>query len=306
MIHSFRRLPMISFGVAATMFAFAGAAGAQDEKPAEAPANAVVATINGTPVTETDLQVAISDLEQQFAQLPVDQRRAAALSAIIEIRLMAAQAEDAGLAETEEFKSRMAMLRDRALHSAYIEKTIADSVSDEAIRARYDEEIKALPAAEEIRARHIIVATEEEAKAIIAELDAGGDFEAIAKEKSQDGAAAQGGDLGYFTKGRMVPEFEAAAFAMETGAYSKEPVQTQFGWHVLKVEDKRNAEPPAFEQVAPQFRSILLREAYFEAVSDLREDAEVEIADEVLKNALQAVEAEAEAEGDDEETPAAE
>src|SRR5690606_759063 len=222
----------------------------------------------------------------------------AALSAIIEIRLMAAQAEDAGLAETEEFKSRMAMLRDRALHSAYIEKTIADSVSDEAIRARYDEEIKALPATEEIRARHIIVATEEEAKAIIAELDAGGDFEAIAKEKSQDGAAAQGGDLGYFGKGRMVPEFEQAAFALEVGSYSKEPVKTQFGWHVVKVEDKRNAEPPAFEQVQHQFRSLLLREAYFDAVSKLRDEAKVEITDSALKDALEAAEA------GDEETPA--
>jgi len=298
MIHSFRRLPIISIGVAATMFAFAGAAGAQADKPADAPANAVVATINGKPITETDLQVAMADLEQQFAQLPAEQRRAAALSAIIEIRLMADKAEGAGLAETDEFKSRMSMLRDRALHSAYIEKNIAQSVSDDAIRARYDEEIKELPAAEEIRARHIIVNTEEEAKAIIAELDAGGDFEAIAKEKSQDGAAAQGGDLGYFGKGRMVPEFEQAAFALEVGSYSKEPVKTQFGWHVVKVEDKRNAEPPAFEQVQHQFRSLLLREAYFDAVSKLRDEAKVEITDSALKDALEAAEA------GDEETPA--
>ncbi|TWG55147.1 MULTISPECIES: peptidylprolyl isomerase [unclassified Aminobacter] len=298
MIHSFRRLPIISIGVAATMFAFAGAAGAQADKPADAPTNAVVATINGKPITETDLQVAMADLEQQFAQLPAEQRRAAALSAIIEIRLMADKAEGAGLAETDEFKSRMSMLRDRALHSAYIEKNIAQSVSDDAIRARYDEEIKELPAAEEIRARHIIVNTEEEAKAIIAELDAGGDFEAIAKEKSQDGAAAQGGDLGYFGKGRMVPEFEQAAFALEVGSYSKEPVKTQFGWHVVKVEDKRNAEPPAFEQVQHQFRSLLLREAYFDAVSKLRDEAKVEITDSALKDALEAAEA------GDEETPA--
>jgi peptidyl-prolyl cis-trans isomerase C len=155
-----------------------------------------------------------------------------------------------------------------------------------------------MPAAEEIRARHIIVNTEEEAKAIIAELDAGGDFEAIAKEKSQDGAAAQGGDLGYFGKGRMVPEFEQAAFALEVGSYSKEPVKTQFGWHVVKVEDKRNAEPPAFEQVQHQFRSLLLREAYFDAVSKLRDEAKVEITDSALKDALEAAEA------GDEETPA--
>src|SRR5690606_19691558 len=174
---------------------------------------------------------------------------------------------------------RMALLRERALHSAYIEETIAGSVTDEQVRARYDEQVSQMPASEEIRARHIIVDTEDEAKAIIAELDAGGDFEAIAKEKSKDGAAAQGGDLGYFSKGRMVPEFEEAAFAMEVGAHSKEPVKTQFGFHVLKVEDKRNVAPPAFEQVSQQFRSLLLREAYFDAVNTLREAATVEISD---------------------------
>lgn len=300
MNHPLRRLPNLRIGVAAALIALAGAAQAQEQTPAAVAPDAVVATINGTPVTEGDLQVAISDLEAQFSQLPEAQRRAAALSAVIEIRLMAAEAEKAGLADAEDFKRRMALLRERALHSAYIEETIAGSVSDEQVRARYDEQVAQMPASEEIRARHIIVDTEEDAKAIIAELDAGGDFEAIAKEKSKDGAAAQGGDLGYFGKGRMVPEFEEAAFAMEVGTYSKEPVKTQFGFHVLKVEDKRNAQPPAFEQVSQQFRSLLLREAYFDAVSKLREEAKVEIADEALKDALEAAEA------GDEETPEAE
>lgn len=249
--------------------------------------DAVVATMNGEPITESDLAIALTDLNEQFGQLPQEQRRAAALSAVIEIRLLAAEAEKAGLADGDEFSRRMALLRQRALHSAYIDEEIAGTVTDEAVRARYDEQIAATTPAEELRARHILVETEDEAKAIIADLEAGGDFEAIAKEKSKDGAAANGGDLGYFTAGRMVPEFETAAFALEVGAHSKEPVQTQFGWHVIKVEDKREQQPPAFEQVAPQFRSLLLREAYFNKVTELREAAAVEISDPALKEALE-------------------
>lgn len=280
MLYSFRGLSIVRIGaVAAAMALSMPFALAQQAD--------VVATINGEPVTEADLAMAMSDLNEQFAQLPEDQRRAAALSAVIEIRLMAEAAETAGLAEGDEFARRMALLRQRALHSSFIDREIAAKVTDEAVRARYDKQIAETPPVNEIRARHIIVDSKEEAEAIIKELEAGGDFEAIAKEKSKDGAAAQGGDLGYFTQGRMVPEFEQAAFALDVGAYSKEPVQTQFGWHVIKVEDKRVQQPPAFEQVAEQFRTLVLREAYFAKVRELREAAAVEISDPALKAAIE-------------------
>ncbi|MBX9465445.1 MAG: peptidylprolyl isomerase [Aquamicrobium sp.] len=294
MKHTPRRLSFVRLGAAAAILALAGtAAMAQDE--------AVVATVNGQPVTETDLEIAIADLEQQFAQLPAEQRRAAALSAVIEIRLLAAEAESKGLAEGDEFQRRMDMLRQRALHSAYIEQEVAGLVTDEAVRTRYDEEIAKIPASEEVRARHILVETEEEATAIIKQLDEGGNFEEIAKEKSTDGAAAQGGDLGYFGAGQMVPEFEQAAFAMEVGAHSAEPVKSQFGWHVIKLEDKRAKQPPAFEQVSEQLRSVLVRDAYMKAVNDLRAAADVEIEDEALKAMLEPAAGEGAAEG---ETPA--
>lgn len=280
MLYPFRGLSIVRIGaVAAAMALSAPFALAQQA--------GVVATINGEPVTEADLTIAMSDLNEQFAQLPEDQRRAAALSAVIEIRLMAAAAEKAGLADGEEFARRMALLRQRALHSSFIDREVAAKVTDEAVRARYDRQIAETPPTNEIRARHIIVDSKEEAEAIVKELEAGGDFEAIAKEKSKDGAAAQGGDLGYFSAGRMVPEFEQAAFALDVGAYSKEPVQTQFGWHVIKVEDKRVQQPPAFEQVAEQFRTLVLRESYFAKVTELREAAAVEISDPALKAALE-------------------
>ncbi len=251
-----------------------------------APNLAVVAIVNGSPITENDLEMAQGDLGPQFAQLPEEQKRAAALSAAIEIRLLADKADQEGLDETEAFKNRMEFLRQRALHSAFIETNIAGEVTEEAVRARYDMEIAATPPTNEIRARHILVATKEEAEAIIAQLDAGGDFEAIAKEKSTDGAAAQGGDLGFFGPGQMVPAFEEAAFALEVGQFSKEPVQTQFGFHVIKVEDKRAQQPPTFDQVKEQVRTLLFRETYFAAVQALRDAATIDVQDPALKAAL--------------------
>jgi len=251
-----------------------------------APNLAVVAIVNGSPITENDLEMAQGDLGPQFAQLPEEQKRAAALSAAIEIRLLADKADQEGLDDTEAFKNRMEFLRQRALHSAFIETNIAGEVTEEAVRARYDKEIAATPPTNEIRARHILVATKEEAEAIIAQLDAGGDFEAIAKEKSTDGAAAQGGDLGFFGPGQMVPAFEEAAFALEVGQFSKEPVQTQFGFHVIKVEDKRAQQPPTFDQVKEQVRTLLFRETYFAAVQALRDAATIDVQDPALKAAL--------------------
>jgi peptidyl-prolyl cis-trans isomerase C len=312
MIVSERRVPFIARAFAALLTASALPAFAQDSAtpapaPTEAPATAtpapaeqaqqetapavlpdtVIATVNGSPITEADLTLAASDLDPQFARLPPEQRRAAALSALIEIRMLAAEAEKAGLGDDAEFKRRMDFLRQRALHSAFVEEKIAGEVSDEAVRARYDQEVANTPAGNEVHARHILVKTKEEAAEIIKQLDEGGDFEAIAKEKSQDpGSGAQGGDLGYFGQGQMVPEFEQAAFALEVGSYTKEPVQSQFGFHVIKVEDKRAKQPPAFEQVKEQVRSLLLREKYLELAKSLRGEADIQVNDPQLKTAI--------------------
>lgn len=259
--------------------------------PVAAADDTVLATVNGAPITEAELKLAESDLDQQFKQLPEEQRRGAALSALIEIRLLAAKATEKGLDKDDEFKRRVAFLQERALHSAFVEKEVAATVTEEAIRARYDKEIAQMPATNEVKARHILVATEEEAKAVLAELDGGKSFEDVAKEKSTDGSAQAGGDLGYFQTGQMVPEFEKAAFALEPGATTKEPVKTQFGFHIIKVEDKRPVQPPAFDEVKESVRSLLLRESYFAMAKDIRKAAAVEVKDETLKAALDKLEA---------------
>jgi peptidyl-prolyl cis-trans isomerase C len=261
---------------------------AEAAKPAPAP-DTVVVTVNGTNVTEADVELAETDLDPQFARLPPDQRRAAAVSALIEIRLLADEAKAKGLDQDADFKRRMELLDLRALHSAFVDKEVAEKITDADVRKRYDQEIANTPPVNEIHARHILVKTKEEAEAIIKQLDAGANFEALAKEKSTDGAAPQGGDLGYFSPGQMVPEFEKAAFALNVGEYTKEPVQTQFGWHVIKVEDKRVKQPPAFDQVKDQMRQLVLRDRYFAAVAAARSAAKVDIPDPDLKKAVDAM-----------------
>lgn len=277
------RASFARFGLALALSAFmASGVKAQEDK--------VVATVNGKTITEAELTLAEAELDQQFSRLPQEQRRAAALSAVIEIRLLAAEAEAKGLDKDPAFQQRMAFLQQRALHSAVIDQEVSAKITDEEIRKRYDTEMAATPPVNEVKARHILVKTKEEAVEIIKQLDGGGDFEKLANEHTSDPSGkTTGGDLGYFGPGQMVPEFEKAALALDVGAYTKEPVQSQFGFHVIKVEDKRTQQPPAFEQVKDQVKSMLLRDKYFALVKSLRTAAKVEVSDPELKKAVEQV-----------------
>lgn len=289
----FRGLSVRLFAFIALLLAGSALGLAQDTtQPAPAPSpDTVVGTVNGQPITEGDLALALADLDPQFSRLPPEQRRAAAMSAIIEIRLLSAKAAEEGLDKTPDFQRRIEFLRQRTLHSALVDADVAKKITDEEIRARYDQEVANTPPVNEVKARHILVKTKEEALDIIKQLDGGADFEKLANEKTNDPSGkASGGDLGWFGPGQMVPEFEKAAFALNAGEYTKEPVQTQFGWHVIKVDDKRVKQPPAFEQVKDQVRSILLREKYFALVKSIRDAATVEIADPDLKSGVEQIE----------------
>jgi peptidyl-prolyl cis-trans isomerase C len=252
-------------------------------------ADPVVATVAGVEIRASELTLAEGDLDPQFARLPDEQRRVAALAAVIDIKTLARKAEAEKLDQTDEFKKLMEFQRDRALHNAIFKSSVVDPVSDADLKARYEKEIAAKPAEEEISARHILLETEDEAKAVIAELETGKDFAELAKEKSTGPSAAQGGDLGFFTKGRMVPEFEAAAFTLQAGEYAKQPVKTQFGWHVIKVEERRETAAPAFEEVADQVRQVVMRERYAELIRAARSETEIEVLDPDLKAAYDAV-----------------
>ena len=260
--------------------------------PAAAQDDKVVATINGKPITEADLTLAQTDLDPSFARLPADQRRTAALSALIEIRLLSAEAEAKGIDKQPDFQRRMEFLRERALHSAAVDTEVAVKVTDQDVRARYDKEIAAAPPVNEVHARHILVKTKEEAEAIIKQLDGGGDFQKLANEHTSDPSGkSNGGDLGWFGPGQMVPEFDKAAFALQVGKYTEQPVQSQFGWHVIKLEDKRTKQPPAFDDVKDQAKQAVIRDKYFAMVKELRGAAKVEIPDEKLKKDIDTLEA---------------
>lgn len=261
----------------ATFVAFHAPVYAED-KP-----DAVIAKVGNLEIHQSELDLAIANLDPQLAQLPDDQKKVAALSAAIDVKLLAGDAAAEKLDQTEEFKKRMQYLSDRELHNAYFKKHVVDTVTDDEVKARYDKEVAALPKQEEVHARHILVKTEDEAKDVIKQLDAGKDFAELAKEKSTDPNKADGGDLGYFTKGRMVKEFEDAAFALEKGTYSKTPVKTDFGYHVIKVEDKRDAPPPPFEQVKDQVRQLVMRDKYLALLASAKEKSKVDIMDETLR-----------------------
>lgn len=258
--------------------ALASSSALRAQEATEEAVDEVVATLNGDPIRESDLALAAQDYGDNLAQIPEEEQRTTLIDTVVDMRLMAAAAVEVGLDQDPAFQEQMEQLRQRELRNMYFAEVIDAMITDEEVRARYDEEVALLDLPEEIRASHILVETEEEANEIIQLLDEGGDFATLAMERSLDtGSGAEGGDLGYFTAGDMVEQFEDAAFALETGTYSQTPVESDFGWHVILVVDRRQQEPPDFESVASQVRLLLQQEAYLEAVSALREGADIQV-----------------------------
>ncbi len=272
----------LSFAPAA---AFAQDAAAPAAPAAAAPAAApetVVATIGDLTITEADLAFAAEDLQQELQQVPAEERRAFLVTVLIDMKVMAKAAKEAGMADTDLFKRRLTYLEERTLRRDYFTQKIAASVTEESIKAAYDEYVKDFKPVEEVHARHILVATEEEAKAVKAELDGGKPFEVLAMEKTTDPSGKQnGGDLGFFSKGMMVPEFEAVAFTLEPGKIS-DPVQSQFGWHIIKLEEKRMSAPPPIEQLEQQLGQQVMFKAFDASVAALKKDLTLEIPDAAL------------------------
>ncbi len=261
-----------SLGAAIGVLAFCSAALAQDQ----AADDPIVAVVNGAEVHRSAVEAVTRSLPQQMQQAPIEQIYPVLLDRVIDFKLIEAEAEKSDLADDPDVQKSLAQARAAVLRDAMLQQQIEEGSTEDALKARYEEmKQKDGFASEEVHARHILLATEDDAKAVIEELEGGADFEALAKEKSTGPSAPQGGDLGYFKQGQMVPEFGDAAFAMEVGATSAEPVQTQFGFHVIKVEDKRTVEP-SFEESEPQIRQDVAREIVTALVEDLREGAEIE------------------------------
>lgn len=244
-----------------------------------AAASTVLASVNGVEITQADYERALDELGQALGNVPEAQRRTYIMSYLTDLEVISQHAKEQGLDQDEAYKTQMEFLGKQAMTEIFLDRAGQEGVTEETMRSLYEDAIGSAEPEVEVRARHILVETEEEAAEVVEQLEADTDFEELAQEKSQDpGSAENGGDLGYFTRERMVPEFAEAAFAMEAGDIS-DPVESQFGWHVIRVEDKREVEKPTFEEVEGQLRQLAERNAQSEAVAELREAAEIEIMD---------------------------
>jgi len=244
----------------------------------QTPADGILARVQGVEIRQADLDAAEEDIGgQTTAQMSPEQKREYLLSFVIDLTLAAKAAEQRNVQEGADFARKMTYYRNKLLVETLLNTETRTRVTEEEMRKIYDEQRSRITPEEEVRARHILVETEDEAKALIAQIRGGGDFEAIAKEKSKDpGGARNGGDFGFFTKGQMVPEFAEAAFAMQAGQLSTAPVKSQFGWHIIKVEERRQRQIPSFEQVRGQIEDFLTRRVQADLVQKLRSEAQVE------------------------------
>lgn len=237
----------------------------------------VVATVNGEDILYSDVTAAISRLPDQYRQIPVDVIFPQVIERIINIRLMAERGRKQGLQDDAEVKSQVRDFEQIAIQQAYLKRAVAKQVTEEAVLEVYRSTAGDEEGPEEVRASHILVETEQTARDIIVMLDKGGDFAALAREHSTGPTRPRGGDLGYFTHDAMVGPFADAAFAMDVGAFSKDPVKTQFGWHVIMVVDKRKRPRPGFEEERGRIEDLLTREFITAHMAEIRADAEIEI-----------------------------
>ena len=241
----------------------------------DADGDAVVAIVNGEELTRADLVASYEALPEQYRQMPVEAVYEPLLQRLVDGELLLQRAEKESIGDEEEVAEAVRRAQEDVLRQAYLARAIDAKVTDEALQAAYEAR-KGMPgfATEEVKARHILVETEEEAREIIVKLEEGADFAELAKEHSTGPSGPDGGDLGYFERGAMVPEFGDAAFAMEPGTHTADPVKTDFGWHVILVEDKRTTEP-TFEELEPQLRQELAAQSVTEVLEDIRDGADI-------------------------------
>jgi peptidyl-prolyl cis-trans isomerase C len=274
-----RRRALAFAAVAALLIVLPAVSGCSKDSASEAPAasgpDPVVARVNGVDIKQSDLALAEEDVGADMQAAPAEARREHLISYLADVIMVTQAAEKKKLADNPEFKRRLAFLRNKLLMGFELQDEAKAAMTEDALKQTYNDAVKSMGGQEEVRARHILVEKEDEANAIAEQLKGGADFATLAKEKSKDPGATDGGDLGYFTKDQMVPEFADVAFKMYPGQLSN-PVKSQFGWHIIKVEDKRTKQPPEFEKVKDQIEAYVARKAQSEFVAKLRQTAKIE------------------------------
>jgi peptidyl-prolyl cis-trans isomerase C len=200
----------------------------------------------------------------------------ALLERMIQQEVLIQRGRAAGLADDPEVTARLETLRNQVIHDVFLSRRVEAEISEAALQAEYDRFVAENPPREETKARHILVEDEEAARALIAEITAGADFATLARERSQGPSGANGGDLGWFPRGQMVKSFEDAAFGLQPNQFTADPIQTQFGWHVILVEDRRTVPPPSFEELRPRLLEALGQEVAFQIAREMVDETAVQ------------------------------
>lgn len=264
---------LLPLALAAAVLATGAAATARAQSSGE---DEVVARVNGEEIRLSDVDAAMADLPPQYANMPREALMKGIVEQLIDRELAVQQARKLDLQDRDEVKRIMESLEERVLEQAFYRSAVERKVTEETLRRRYEQDKESLVTDKKVHARHILVKTREEAEQLLGQLQGGADFARLASEKSIGPSKAKGGDLGFFTRDQMVAPFANAAFNLGKGEISQAPVQTQYGWHVIKVEDIQEAAPPAFEDVREELRGKIADEVIEAELEDLRKSAKIE------------------------------
>ncbi len=255
---------------------FAGALACAAPFAAVAEGDPVVARVNGVEILRSDVEDARLRLPERFKDVPLEAVFGLLVNSLIDSKLVSGEARKVGLHNDAKVRKQMARIEEQVLERTFLSAYIEERITEEALSESYQKLIQETPRKEEVSARHILLETEAQAREVIKELEGGADFAELAKARSKGPSGVQGGDLGFFGEGQMVPAFSEAAFSLKPGEMTEEPVQTQFGWHVIKVDDRRTVEPPKREEVEDELRMALSREIGTAYLHDLRDSADVQ------------------------------
>ena len=243
--------------------------------PAFAQEKIAVGTVNGETIFLDEVMQLTEQLPDEYRRQPIENIYPNLVDEITNTKLAATAAKEADLQNNELVIDAIRIASERILAEAYFATEVRKIVTDEEIQSAYERFVSDSDSREQISARHILVNEEAEAIDLIAKLEGGADFAALAQEFSTGPSGPKGGDLGYFGRGQMVPDFEAAAFELEIGTFTSRPVQTQFGWHVIKLEDKRTQPAPSLDEMRSQIAQGLSQQALARLIEELRKDAEI-------------------------------
>lgn len=242
-------------------------------------ADSVVANVNGHKFTYSQVMEAKASLPKQYQSAPDDKIFPVLLNQAVDTYLIEKAATAAGLENKPEVQKAIEKAKEGIIAQAFLMEKVKDLITDASIQAKYDEVIKNFPKEKEVHLRHILVKDQTTAQSVIKALKNGTDFKKLAKDKSTDGTAKEGGDLGFFRKSELPKELSEEAFKLKAGTYSQEPIKTDFGWHVILVEQVRDAVPPKFEEIKNELKGLMTQEAVVSLVKELRKTAKIELFD---------------------------